>query len=190
MIYGQPKKLPDGRYYLKVTTDEGNRCMVQLNNSTLLTRFTEGENITLSLSEKALEKITAINQENLNAAKEHSTEWFGREVTEKTLGTAYTPSVKDNTIITGKATVNKNVVTKCYDHNKNPVDLESLEENTKCDVIIEFSGLWFMKKTFGPIWRVAQVRLKAPPKKLYPDEYLFDDSAEEDGPEENDEDYI
>jgi len=192
MIYGSPKKLPDGRYYLKVQTDEGNRCMVQLNNTTLLTNFSEGENVTLSLTEKSLEKVQMINSHNLEAAKENSQEWFGKEVSEKTLETAYTPSLNDNTIIVGKATVNKNIVTKCYDHEKNSVDFDSVGEGVKCDVMIEFSGLWFMKKTFGPIWRIAQMRLKAPPKKIYPDEYLFNDSDDEPSnqPEENDEDYI
>ena len=192
MIYGSPKKLPDGRYYLKVQTDEGNRCMVQLNNTTLLTKFSEGDDVTLSLTDKSIEKIITINNHNLEAAKENSQEWFGKEVSEKTLETAYTPSLSEDTMIVGKATVNKNVVTKCYDHEKNSVDLDTVDEGVKCDVMIEFSGLWFMKKTFGPIWRMAQMRLKAPPKKIYPDEYLFADSDDEHSntPEENDEDYI
>jgi hypothetical protein len=192
MLYSQPKKLPDGRYYLKVSKDNGDRCMLQLNNSTLLTSFSDGENLTLSLSEKGLEKINALNAENLSAARENSTSWFGKEVTERTLVTAYTPSVNGNTMITSKATINKNVVTKCYDHEKNTVSLDSLTEDTKCDVIVEVSGLWFMKKTFGPIWRLAQIRLKPPAKKTYPDQYLFNDSGSDEGAnsEENDEDYI
>lgn len=194
MIYGSPKKLPDGRYYLKVQTDEGNRCMLQLNNTTLLTKFSDGENMTLSLNNKSLEKLQAVNEHNLTAAKENSQVWFGKDVSEKTLETAYTPSLnaQDGTMIVGKATVNKNVVTKCYDHEKNTVDLDTVNEDVKCDVMVEFSGLWFMKKTFGPIWRIAQMRLKAPERKIYPDEYLFNDSDDElsNTPEENDEDYI
>ena len=191
MIYGEPKKLPDGRYYLKVSTDDGNRCMVQLNNTDLLTKFSESENVTLSLTDKSLEKIQAINTENITQAKENSELWFGRQVSDKTIDAAYTPNVKGNTLISSKATVNKNVVTRCYDHEKNLINLDDLNEDVKCDVIIEFSGLWFMKKTFGPIWRLAQIRLKAPPKKLYPDDYLFAESDDDsNSPEENDEDYI
>jgi len=191
MIYGQPKQLPDGRYYLKVQTDDSNRCMVQLNNTTLLTDFSDGENVTLSLSSKGMSKIQEINQCNLAAAKENGKLWFGKDVSDKTLEAAYTPNVNDETINVGKATVNKSVVTKCYDSDKNPVDLDTLKEGVKCDVMVEFSGLWFMKKTFGPIWRIAQIRLKAVPKKVYPDEYLFNDSEDElQTSEENDEDYI
>ena len=189
MIYDTPKKLPDGRYYLKVQTDEGNRCMVQLNNSTLVTKFSEGDDVTISLSSKGIDKIQTINEHNLEAAKERSKDWFGKELQEKTLLTAYTPNVNGDTMNASKATVKKQVVTRCFDHEKNSVDLDTLEEGVACDVMVEFSGLWFMKKTFGPIWRIAQIRLKAPPKKYYPDEYLFADS-EDDAPEENDEDYI
>lgn len=189
MFYDTPKKLPDGRYYLKVQTDEGNRCMIQLNNSTLLTKFSESDEVTISLSSKGIDKLQDMNDHNLQAAKENSKEWFGKELQEKTLSSAYTPNVKGDSMNTGKATVKKQIVTKCFDHDKNPIDLDTLDEGVMCDVMVEFSGLWFMKKTFGPIWRIAQIRLKAPPKKNYPDEYLFDDS-EDDTPEENDEDYI
>ena len=188
MLYTSPKKIPDGRYYLKVTSDEGDRLMLQLNDTTLVTKFSEGDNVTLSLSNTSREKIDAVNSENLIQAGVNSKEWFEKTVTNKTLQAAYVTNINKNVMNVGKATVNKTVVTKCYDQSKELVDLDSLEENTQCDVMVELSGLWFAKKTFGPIWRIAQVRLKAPPKKKYTDEYLFED--EEADSEENDEDYI
>ncbi len=191
MLYSTPKKIPDGRYYLKVTTDEGNRVMLQLNNTTLVTKFSSEENVTLSLSEDGQHRVEAVNEVNLEKAGQNSQEWFGKTVTEKTLQAAYTTHLNGNIMNVGKATVNKTVVTKCYDHNKESVDLDQLDENTLCDVMVELSGLWFAKKTFGPIWRLAQIRLKSPPKKKYPDEYLFaDESGGEESSEENDEDYI
>jgi len=190
MIYGAPKKLNDGRYYLKVTNDENSRVMLQLNGTTLVTKFSEGDSVTLSLSAKGQATVDAVNDQNIKEAIEQSAEWFGKTLTEKTLQAAYTSNVKDAIINVNKATVGKSVVTKCFNHEKEPVDLDTLDENTKCDVMVEFAGLWFAKKTFGPIWRLAQVRLKAPPKKLYPDEYLFGDAEEDSGPEEVDEDYI
>ena len=193
MLYSSPKKIPDGRYYLKVTTDEGNRLMLQLNDTTLVTKFSEGDNVTLSLSDTAQEKVDAVNSENLAQAETNSKEWFGKTVSGKTLQAAHTTNINENVMNVGKATVNKNVVTKCYNHRKELVDLDTLDENTVCDVMVELSGLWFAKKTFGPIWRIAQIRLKAPPRKKYPDEYLFadeDDNEGEESSEENDEDYI
>ena len=55
---------------------------------------------------------------------------------------------------------------------------------TRCDVMLELSGLWFLKKSFGPIWRVIQVRVRGAPKAPdFPKEYLFtDDPADEDDP--------
>jgi hypothetical protein len=88
-----------------------------------------------------------------------------------------------------KATVKGSVVTKIYSHDRTVAESSVLEANAMCDVMLEFSGIWFMKKTFGAIWRVAQVRMRSPPKKVYPDEYLFQDTDEVDA-EENDDDYI
>ena len=189
MKYGQPKKLPDGRYYLKTTTDEDKPYTIQLNNSTLVTKFSDSDEVTISLSEKGIEKINEINTKNLAAAKEHSVEWFVKSVSEKTLEAAHTTNVNGSTMNAGKVTVNKNVVTRCYNHTKDQIDPETVQEDVQCDIILELSGLWFMKKTFGPIWRIAQLRLKAPKKKLYTEEFMFVDS-DEDAPEENDEDYI
>lgn len=182
--YQEPKKTSDGRYYVKASRDDSTRIMVQLNNCVL------SEGGTLQVSEGQWSKIGDIDSQNLQAANEHSETWFGKKVQEKTLEAAYVKSLVEGNMNTSKATVGGKVMTKYFDHTKTLITEEDVVDKP-CDVILEFSGLWFMKKTFGPIWRLAQVRLKAPPKKLYPDEYLFDDQADE-GPqeEEADEDYI
>ena len=191
VTYGSPKKLPDGRYYLKVSDESGGRVMVQLNKVKLLTTFTESDDVTLQLNTQALEKISSIDEQNIVAAKANSQEWFGKALADQTLEAAYVKSTQDLTMNTSKAKVGSQVVTKTFSHDRTVVDTEQLVIGTDCDVILEFSGIWFMKKTYGPIWRVAQVRLLAPPKKMYPDEYLFQD-ADEPGtePAETDEDYM
>ncbi len=191
MKYGAPKKLPDGRYFLKVTSDAGDRVMVQLNRVHLLTTFTESDDVTMKLSQSAVDKVAAIDAENIAAAKANCVEWFGKTLADQTLEAAYAKSSQDLTMNTSKARVGSQVVTKVFSHDKNILDTDSLVIDTECDVVLEFSGIWFMKKTFGPIWRIAQVRLLAPPKKLYPDEYLFqDEDSEVATQEENDEDYL
>ena len=192
MKYGTPKKLPDGRYYLKVNTDSDERVMIQLNRVNLLTTFTEADDVTLKLSQSAVEKVAAIDSENVAAAKLNCAEWFGKVLADQTLEAAYAKSFQDLTMNTSKARVGSQVVTKTFSHDKSVLDTDALVVGTECDVVLEFSGIWFMKKTFGPIWRIAQVRLLAPPKKLYPDEYLFQDDGptEVGGQEENDEDYL
>ena len=48
-------------------------------------------------------------------------------------------------------------------------------------MIVEFSGLWFAKKTFGPIWNLVQVKLFADPiVDDYPEDYAFEDTDEDD----------
>lgn len=191
MIFGKPKKLPDGRYYLKVTKDDESRVMYQLNKTKLVTKFDDSENVTLELTESAASTVSKVDDEILAAAKENCLDWFGKNLAEKTLDTAFSKSVKDNVMNVGKATVKGQVLTKVFNSvTKEAVETSALQSDTVCDVMLEFSGVWFMKKTFGPIWRIAQARILAPPKKLYPDEYLFQDSEEAEEQSEEDTDYI
>ena len=55
------------------------------------------------------------------------------------------------------------------------MDIEQLEENTVCDVILEYTGVAFAKKNFQVDWRVAQIRVHPPPKQVYPEQYMFQD---------------
>ena len=184
LSYGTPKKLADGRYYVKSFKDGEARVMVQLNKVKLLTKFDESDDVTLELSQSALDRISEIDAQNVAASKVNSQSWFGKVLADQTLEAAYSKSTQDTSMNTTKARV-----TKIFAHDKSPVDPSSVESGIMCDVVIEFAGIWFLKKTFGPIWRIAQVRLLAPPKKLYPDEYLFQDDEPE--PEADaDEDYI
>ena len=189
MIFGKPKKLPDGRYYLKVTKDDESRVMYQLNRSKLVTKFDDSENVTLDLTDAAVGVISAVDETILTADKANCLDWFGKNLAEKTLDTAFSRSVTGNLMNVGKATVKGQILTKVYTNTKELAETSILEADTPCDVMLEFSGVWFMKKTFGPIWRIAQARMLAAPKKLYPDEYLFQDSDGE-AQSEEDTDYI
>tara|TARA_R110002072_G_scaffold157128_1_gene307608 strand:- start:808 stop:1377 length:570 start_codon:yes stop_codon:yes gene_type:complete len=189
MDYGTPKQLTDGRYYLK-TIKDGQRVFVQLKDVRIMTKFNSEENVTLSIPETAQYKIMDIDSQNIDAAKANSQEWFGREVPEKTIEAAYTKSLSDGIMNVGKATVNKNVMTKIYNSDRTMYNSELLEENTECNVILEFSGLVFMKKTFSPIWRVAQIMLKKAPKSKYPEECMFENEVESEIESDNDDDYI
>jgi hypothetical protein len=72
------------------------------------------------------------------------------------------------------------VVTVAYDTQKNGVELGSIQKDATLDVLVELSGLWFLKKSFGPIWRVIQVRVRGAPKAPdFPKDYLFTDDPEE-----------
>ena len=64
--FNEPKKTPDGRYYVKVT---GDGTFVQLNNVNLLSPFAEGDSVTLSLNEKSLEELRKYDTGVLQAAR-------------------------------------------------------------------------------------------------------------------------
>ena len=55
-----------------------------------------------------------------------------------------------------------------------------------CSVVVEFSGLWFAKKAFGPTYNIVQVKLHPEPEpepekdennfdESYPEDYMFED---------------
>jgi hypothetical protein len=71
-------------------------------------------------------------------------------------------------------------VTKVYSAQQELIDFETLQPGKNCNVILEFAGLWFAKKAFGPTWNVVQVKVHPDPiLDVYPDQYAFVDEDEE-----------
>jgi len=71
-------------------------------------------------------------------------------------------------------------VTKVYTAQQEITDFEMIQPEKLCDVILEFAGLWFAKKAFGPTWNVVQVRVHEDPIiDVYPDEYAFVDENDQ-----------
>ena len=174
MKYSAPTQLPDGRYYSKVLNDDDKRVIIQLNNSTLVSNFDEDE-VTISLNEAGQSKINDFDNQNVAAAKENSETWFGKVLTDKTLEAAYIKSLANDCMIVTKLKNKNKVLTNIYTHDKQAADSELLTESTVCDVVLEFSGIWFRNKSYGSVWRVVQVRMKPPPRKPKVQEYLFQD---------------
>ena len=176
MEYGKPQKLPDGRYFLKIS---GAQHQV---NGVVLQDPLVAKSINLKLADQTL--FDGIDTEILTKAKELKQEWFGKELSDETITNAYQESVTDGVLGASLATVKGSVVTLAFDRQKNPIDLQEIKKDAQCDFVIELSGLWFLKKSFGPIWRVVQVRARTgPAAPEFPKDYLFtDDPAEEEDP--------
>ena len=173
MEYGKPQKLPDGRYFLKI-----NGSRHQVNGVTLQDSLT-AKSVNFKVENSNL--FTNIDNELLTQAKASRVEWFGKELSDETIANAFQESVTDDVISATLATVKGEVVTTAFDIQKNPVELQEVAPDSKCDVLLELSGLWFLKKSFGPIWRVVQVRVRSGSQKAsFPKEYLFTDDPEED----------
>lgn len=185
MEFGGPMKLPDGRRFLKI---QG--CVIQLNN----VKVQEGFGVqspTLEVPEGLHEKISALDEQVLAKAKEDKLAWFGADLKDETIQGAFQSSLTDGTLSVGLAKLKGEVVTRVFDSQKNPVELTAVAEGAQCDVLVELAGLWFLKKSFGAVWRVIQARVRGPPKApAFPTQYMFDDEPAEEAAVEDPSDYI
>jgi hypothetical protein len=164
MIYDKLSKGDDGTYHVRAFTDDRKKYFIQLNDVTI-TDVSED-----LVFETIHEKIDAVHEMNIQSAIENSQEWFGKKLTEKTLRAAYT---REDTL-----SAERIPDTKVFDAEKVPVDFDVIAAGDTCSVIVEFSGLWFAKKAFGPSWNIVQVRVQPPPEEkfdeTYPEEYMFE----------------
>ena len=183
-----PKQLSDGRFFVKVCKPWGEKLVIQLNNTVLCTSYESSDSsITISVNEQHAGKIVDIDTLTVQAALANSVDWFKRELKPKTVNAAYSKSITsdDNTMNVEKMGGKAATATGIYDHKKNAVENRDIPQGTVCDVLVELTGVWFLKTTFGLVWRVVQIRLKPPSRKKVPiaaPVYMFQDEtpAEED----------
>lgn len=192
MDYSQPVKIPDGRYYLKVTKG-GERVFYQLNKLKLMDdTLLATKNLSFALPETAGDILSAVEHELVSQAIASKIEWFGKDIMDETIAKAYQSAVEGNVFQAPLATVNGQNVVVAYDSKKEAVQLDQIQKDSVIDVLVELSGLWFLKKSFGPIFRIAQIRLanQAPARKTFPTQYLFDDAQDEAEESESPTDYL
>jgi len=172
MEYSKPQKLPDGRYFLKIS---GARHQV---NGLILQDSLENRAANFKIPDN-LGLFREVDDNILEKAKGSKVEWFGKELSDDTITSAYQESVTDGLLGAGLATVKGQMITTAFDTQKNPTPLDTIAPGTKCDVFLELSGLWFLKKSFGPVWRVLQIRIRGQPKVQAALDYMFTDEPEE-----------
>jgi hypothetical protein len=192
MEYSQPVKIPDGRYYIKVTKG-GERVFYQLNKMKLLDEsLLATKNLTFALPEMACDILSAVEDELMSQAISSKMEWFGKDIANETISKAYQSALEGATFQAPLATVNGQNVVVAYDSRKEAVQLDQVQKDAVIDVLVELSGLWFLKKSFGPIFRIAQIRVpnQAPARKTFPTQYLFDDAQDEVEETESANDYL
>jgi hypothetical protein len=155
MIYGSLSKGEDGLYHVKALTEEQKRCYVQVKNVKVVDDVS-GE-VTFDLTDAVgVDKIDAIHAQNLASAFENSETWFAKKLTEKTINKVYT---KEDTI-----SADKIPATKVFDAAKQVIQVEAFSPGTVCTIMLEYAGLWFAKKAFGPAWNLVQVKLNPEPE--------------------------
>ena len=172
MEYGKPQKLPDGRYFLKIS---GQRHQV---NGIIAQDGLASKSINFKIEDQSV--FDTIDAELLTKAKESKVEWFGKELSDETIVNAFQESVTDGVRGASLVSVKGQVATLAFDRQKNPLALEDVAAGSQCDALFELAGLWFLKKSFGPIWRVVQVRVRTGAQAPnFPKECLFTDEVED-----------
>lgn len=185
MEFATPVKLPDGRRFLKITGQT-----LQLNGVKVQEGLT-GPNVTVIVPESLASKISALDEEIVTKAKADKLVWFGADLADSTIQGAFQESLTDGTLGASLAKIKGEIVTRAFDSQKNPVELSSVGEGAQCDLLVELAGLWFLKKSFGTVWRIVQARVRAPPKApAFPSQYMFEDEVEEPQAEDDPTDYI
>tara|TARA_B100000405_G_scaffold298829_1_gene256306 strand:- start:1091 stop:1624 length:534 start_codon:yes stop_codon:yes gene_type:complete len=177
MFYNAPAKGDDGLYFVKALGDDKRKCFVQLNN--VKVADVSGEVVFDLGSEGNVLKIQGIDSANLESAKENCETWFGKKLCDTVIKRAYTPSVTN-----GQITGDRIEATKVFNAQQEVVEFDMLQTDKMCNVILEFAGLWFAKKTFGPTWNLVQVKIHPDPEPepildVYPDGYAFVDDDDQ-----------
>jgi len=171
-----PTQSEDGTYYVRATADDKKKVFVQLN------RITVAEETDFEVNPASAKKIAAIDAVCLSAAFENAEAWFGKPMTEAQLTRAYQGSVDED----GVLSCDTIPPTKIFDADLEVVGLDGLTAGRTVNAIVEFAGLWFGRKTFGPVWNVVQVKMHALPiVDEYPSEYAFGDDDEEEEMQED-----
>jgi len=121
-----------------------------------------------------LEKCKALDEHVLATAVTRSKEWFGKAMERDVIANFLRPTVKEASDPTKWAPTIKFKIamrngapsTEFYDEFQNDVDMTYITKGTTFRAIIELSSIWFINKTFGCTWRLAQVAVASRPDKL------------------------
>jgi hypothetical protein len=169
MEYSEPTKLPDGRYFVRITNKDG-RIFEQVNRAEVST-----DNC-FKVQDVQLKKYDDMI---IQQAVESSESWFSKKLDESFLRGVYESSVSDDGVLEAPfAKIKGTVVAIAFDTEKNGVNLSSVVPGSSWDIVIELVGIWFLKKTFGPVWRVIQLRhSKTRTSAVVPKDYMFTDES-------------
>jgi hypothetical protein len=182
MQFGKPSKLPDGRYFLKMSQEDGGRVIHQLNKVTI---DIPADTTQLSISVPSEQTLffSDLDEKIVSQAKTSKVEWFGKEISDDTVTAAYQKSINpESELSVSLVTVKGKVTTTAYDSQKNQIDVSAIS-GTPVDVLLELIGLVFTKRTFEPVWKLLQARLvkvRRPPTATY----MFKDEDDPESPDD------
>jgi len=174
MLFDTPVKLNDGRYFVRITNDDKSRVFQQINNCEVVGPGCYKTSIDLS----------KYDDEIISKATECSETWFGKVIPEESLKNMYESSITSDVFEAGFMKIKGKNITTVFDTTKDTISVDRLVTGVHCNLFVELSGIWFLKKNFGPIWRVAQARLIENVQKPKLAKYMFVDEEPQDEEED------
>lgn len=120
----------------------------------------------LSLDDPEMQRVFhELDEKIIKYVSEHSKEIMGQQYTPDVLRVLYSPLVRPSSddkyapqlklkVITDR---DGDFVTKCYDHTRTQVDLDTVEKGSTIHTIVDLSNIWVVDKKFGVSAKVEQV---------------------------------
>jgi len=159
-MYTVPEKLADGRYFVRVDP----AFYLQM-PSVSVGEIKQGEVILHG----NVTKMAEVDQQLISDAVENSVAWFSKQITKDVIQNYYQSAIEDSTV---QVTCNKPVFFGVNrEVTKNPPAAGSV-----CSVLLQLEGLWFLKRSFGPVWKLVQVRER---KQVEPIKCLIDSDEDD-----------
>ena len=171
--------LEDGVKEVAVRADDGKPLLVTLKGAQVVSVDDE---LLLKIDD---ETVAQCEDAVLAKAKESKMAWFGKEIADSRLESAFTSSFSlDENILS----VHKAETVRLYDAKRALIEDKELTKDDVVDVVVQLRSVQFLQKSFETEWVLHQAKFKAEakPKKAVVDfsDCLFDEDPEEEEEEE------
>ena len=170
--------LEDGVKEVAVRADDGKPLLVTLKGAQVVSVDDE---LLIKIDDEA---VAQCEDYVLAKAKESKVAWFGKEIADSRLESAFTSSFSlDENILS----VHKAETVRLYDAKRALIEDKELTKDDVVDVVVQLRSVQFLQKSFETEWVLHQAKFRAEPKpkKAVVD---FSDCLFEEDPEDDEED--
>ena len=147
--------LEDGVKEVAVRADDGKPLLVTLKGAQVVSVDDE---VLLKVSD---ETVAQCEDVVLAKAKESKVDWFGKEIADSRLESAFTSSFSTDEKI---LSVHKAELVRVYDAKRELVEDKELAKDDVVDVVVQLRSVQFLQKSFETEWVLHQAKFKAEPK--------------------------
>jgi len=173
--------LEDGVKEVAVRADDGKPLLLTLKGAQV---DSADDEILFKIDD---ETVAQCEDAVLAKAKESKMAWFGKEIADSRLESAFTSSFSlDENILS----VHKAETVRLYDAKRVLLENRELAKDDVVDVVVQLRSVQFLQKSFETEWVLHQAKFKAEPKPKKAVVDFSDCLFEEEPEEEEDEDFF